>query len=226
MTDTTAPRPRLGEFSKPTNPRVRGTAEDNATSPVPPAETRDSDEEILAQIDSKDTDGEVEAKERMSLYEEMNQALLPVQDYRKFLKEHKISEDDAEDIVDALLTRGYYEEVTPITRRRNVTLRTREHRDLLRLQVVFQVKQPVYQGAVDELTVRYNLAASLVSFDDKAFEFPTHDTSDTAADKMFDVRMEYIERMPSPLFTKLSMKLAAFDRKIAAVMREGVSENF
>lgn len=223
-------RPRLGAFSKPSKPRARQEAEEVLKDRTEPDDEQRKAEEddLLAQVDDggKGSDVEKEAKERMSLYQEMQQALLPVEDYQAFLKEHNISEDEAEEIVDNLLTKGYHEETIPISKRRTVTFRTREHRDLLRLQAVFNVQQLLYQGAVDEMTVRYNMAASLREVNDQKFEFPTATTKDEDADKLFDKRMEFVERMPSPLFSKLSVKLANFDRKIAAVMREGVAENF
>ncbi|MHC4619088.1 MAG: hypothetical protein ACYTEQ_15195 [Planctomycetota bacterium] len=230
MTDTETTRPRLGDFSKPTAPRAHQSAEEALQSrtddPLTPSK-EEQEEALLSQIDSsEETPVEQEAKKRLSLYEEMQQALLPVQDYKKFLAEHDISEDEAEEIVDNLVTKGYHEEEFPISRRRSVTFRTREHRDLLRLQVMFQVQQPVFQGTIDEMTVRYNMAASMVSCIDQKFEFATLETPDKEADALFDKRMEYVERMPDPLFSKLSVKLAVFDRKISAVMREGVAENF
>jgi len=228
MTASEQDRPKLDAFSKPTNPRPRKIAEDAAQEPIVKAKPtqKEQEDELLAQTDAKETEGAQEAKARLSLYEDMHQALLPVQDYKKFLVEHAIDETDAEEIVDDLIVKGFYTESFDISRRYRVEFRTREHRDLLRLQMMFQVQQPVFQGAIDEMTVRYNLAASLVSFGSETFEFAATDTTDKDADDLFDKRMAYVERMPDPLFSKLSMKLALFDRKINAVMREGVSENF
>lgn len=59
-----------------------------------------------------------------------------------------------------------------------------------------------------------------------AFDHPMSTTDDKVADEMFDKRMIFVERIATPLFNKISVKLAQFDRKIAAVMREGVAENF
>jgi hypothetical protein len=172
---------------------------------------------------------EAKAKDRMSLYEDMSQALLPVKDYVKYLEEQKIEESKAAEIVDDLITKGYHEEEYTLTKRSSVVLRTREHLDTLRLHAALQAQQPIYNDILNEVVVRYNVASSLAAINGPngiRFEFPAPGASEADANKLFDVRMRYIERMPGVLFAKISVKLSEFDRLILSVMREGVAEHF
>lgn len=163
--------PRIGDFIKAAPvPPSGGTGIQSPTqSATATAGPTAADEALLDKMEFKETDGEREAKHRLSLYEEMQHALLPVQDYKKFLKEHEISETTAETIVDALLVKGFYEESIPLSKRVHMMLRTREHRDLLRLQATVQANPPLFQNVMDELTTRHNIAASLVEFNGQRF---------------------------------------------------------
>ena len=82
------------------------------------------------------------------------------------------------------------------------------------------------QEEQNEILVRYNLAGSLAKFKDDYFEFPDKSTTVEKADELFDIRLQYVERMASVLLTNISIKLGDFDRKVMAVMRRGVAENF
>jgi hypothetical protein len=197
-------RPRIGAFTKPKDRR----ADNNETQ-----ETSDQDQEAKKsnEDDEDDVDEsqmppktgvEAEAEDRLSLYQQMQDALLPVEDYKKYLKEQKIEETKAAEIVDNLMTNGFHEEEYDLSRSKSITFRTREQRDTLRLQAQMQIQRPLFQDAVDEMVTRYNMA------------------------KMFDDRLLFVERLPAPVWAKMSIKLAQFDRLVAAVMREGVAENF
>jgi hypothetical protein len=169
---------------------------------------------------------EQQAAERAQLYEEMVEGLTPIEDYQAFLKEQKISEEKAQDIVDNLFTKGFHSEKVTLTKRVSATLRTREHADTLRLQMALEVQRPIYNHVMQELTARYNLAASLERFGDTTFEHPEPGADKEKIEKLFDERLQFVERMADPAFYKLTDALVKLDRTVAAVMREGVAENF
>jgi hypothetical protein len=225
---STPTRPKLGDYVRPGDQPQKAKSADVAPKPAetPPPATTDED---TTQLPPEAAKQEQETKSRLSLYEDMSQALLPVKDYAKFLEEQKIEQSKAAEIVDDLLTKGYHEEEYPLTKRTNVVLRTREHLDTLRLHAAIQAQQPVYQDVQQEIVIRYNLAASLAAItgpNGRRFSFSTTETEEKEAHKFFDERLRYIERMPGALFAKISIKLAEFDRLILAVMREGVAEHF
>lgn len=215
--------PRPGDFVPPDQtarpPRKGGEEED---------EEKGTDEKTEAASKTHIPASEVEqqATDRAQLYEEMVQGLLPIEDYQAFLKEQGVSENDAQKIVDDLFTQGYYEEKVQLTKRVHAVLRTREHCDTLRLQMALELHRPIYTHVMQEIATRYNLAASLSHYYENTFAFPEGNTNKDDIEKMFDVRLLFVERMADPAFYKLSVLLAAFDRKVAAVMREGVAENF
>lgn len=222
MTNTGAQdQPSLGDFTRPGS----APSEDNARKDAA-AKKAEEDALLEKQGMDADTEEEQEARHRISLYEEMQAALEPVTDYKKFLKDHDISEEKAARIVDDLMTKGFYEEEYPLSQKYKVTLRTRERRDGIRLQGVLNARMPLLQTGMDELTTRYNLAASLAEYNGTRYNFPQADTSAKDVEKFFDVRMQVVEKLPDPMFYKLTQKLAKFDRMLAAVMREGVAENF
>lgn len=218
----TARAPSLGDFTRP------GSNPDENNVRTEDAKKRETEEDALLQQQGMGdaTEQEEVVRQRISLYQEMQDALLPVKDYKKFLKEQDIPEEKAARIVDDLLTKGYYEESFSISKKRHVVLRTRERRDAIRLEGVTNARMPLLASTVDELTTRYNLAASLAEYNEKRFSFPSPDTESAKVEEMFDERMRAVETLPDPMFYKLTQKLAIFDRMIAAVMREGVAENF
>lgn len=225
--EPTSTRPKLGDFVRP------GDKTTAATPPTPPAATATTSTEKATedttQLPPEAAKQEQEAKGRLSLYEDMSQALLPVRDYAKFLEEQKIEQSKAAEIIDDLLMKGYHEEEYPLTKRTSVIFRTREHLDTLRLHAALQAQQPIYQDVQQEIIIRYNVAASLAAItgpNGRRFSFSTADTEEKASHKLFDERLHYVERMPSALFAKISVKLAEFDRLVLAIMREGVAEHF
>jgi hypothetical protein len=223
-----ATRPKLGDFVRPgSRPETPEPQPPPAAAEPAAAVAAEADSEV--QVPAQTEQLEEAAKARLSLYEDMSQALLPVKDYTVFLKEQKIEESKAAEIVDDLITKGFHEETYEVTKRTSVVFRTRAHLDTLRLHAALQAQQPIYQDVAQELMIRYNMAASLAAIQGPhpiRFEFPTDKDDEKRAHELFDLRMRYIERMPGVLFGKLSIKLAEFDRLVAAVMREGVAEHF
>lgn len=214
--------PRPGDFVPPDRtPRPpRQEDEDGGDAPVKQTAQAAPKTNIPA------SEAEQEATERAKLYEEMAKETAPVEDYQAFLKEHDISEEKAAEIVDNLFTQGYHVEKYKLTKRTSAELRTREHEDTLRLQTFLEASRPLYMHVMQEITARYNLAASLQRFGDRVFKFPKPEDDKETIEKLFDERLTFVERMADPAFYKLSALLARFDRTVSAVMREGVAENF
>jgi hypothetical protein len=169
---------------------------------------------------------EAKAEERAYELEDMARDLAPVEDYQAFLRKHKISEDEASTIVDDLFMKGYYSETFQMTKRQKVVLRTRSHSDTLRLQAAIEAQRPYFAHDMQEIMARYNLAAALQQYGSEVFKFPEQNADRKEVEELFDTRLEFVERMPDPAFYRLTDILARFDRKVAAVMREGVAENF
>ena len=213
--------PRPGDFVPPDK------------EPRPPRQDEEGEEkgngekaEVAPKTSIPASEVEQQAADRAQLYEDMAQDLSPIEDYQAFLKEKGITEEKAQEIVDNLFTQGFHSEKVQLTRRVSATLRTREHADTLRLQMALEVQRPIYTHVLQEITARYNLAASMERFNDTTFKFPKSDADKEVIEGLFDERLKFVERMPDPAYYKLTDRLAKMDRTVAAVMREGVAENF
>lgn len=214
-------RPRLGDFTRPSKKRPQ----DNAPSAEELAARVKEDAPPDAMMPPESPE-EQEAQDRLKLYEQMQDTMTPIEDYKKYLEELDIDEEDAARIVDDLMTKGFYEETFKISKTRTCTLRTREHRDTVRLQTAMQIQRPLYQDSMNELQTRYNMAASLAAYNEETYYFPQQGDSVEKVDTLFDERLKAVECMPAPIFSVVSMLLAKFDQKILAILRPGVAENF
>ncbi len=146
--------------------------------------------------------------------------------YLEILKDNNVNEDEAQAIVDDMMTKGYYTEDVQITKKITATFRTRNHNDYLRYHTALQMLNPKYRQEEDEIALRYCLAGSLVRFDKTEFTHPPAKADEDTIRKSFDIRLEWIEAQPERLTALLAVKLNRFDQKIAVVMSEGVIENF
>lgn len=197
-------RPTIGDF--------RG-AEQNKPRP-PPAQESEEKEDPPKEEPAKTADAVSSAEALIANLD----FLTPVERYRERLKEMKIDIKDAENIYDAVLSKGYYEEYVRFRGNRRAVFRTRAYEDHLRLQTILEMQKPQLAISQDELITRYNLAASLFEWDGKPLK---HET-----DEDFDAVLALIRKFPGPIFSVLARELSKFDAKVMAVFDEGADENF
>jgi len=170
---------------------------------------------------------ETRATAQVDTYDRMQSALKPIQDYKKFLVEQKITEEKAAKVVDDLLSKGYYEETYQVTKALTIAFRTREQRDTMRLQTAMQIQRPLFDAAMHELITRYNMASSLSRYRAQVFKFAAPTTSEeNVFEELFNARLSFIEGLSTPIFNLVSIKLVEFDQLIMAIARPGVAENF
>lgn len=147
--------------------------------------------------------------------------------YKEILSDRDVSLDKARSIVDDMLTKGYYEEIIPITKNVTVTLRTRAHGDYIRYLRALEFIAPKFMDEQNEIQQRYFLAASIVAFKGDTFEHPEISKNNSKeVEDAFDVRLKWVEKLPERVVFLLLNKLSSFDQMIADVMSEGVVENF
>ena len=138
--------------------------------------------------------------------------------YEDELKTFNLSLDSAHEIVDAIITNFFWEELVPITKSLSVVLRTRTQKAQDNLNIALEkVKTQTDQAYFTELA-KHNLASSLVRYGEYEFN-PDEDES-------YNTSVDFVRRLPTPLFALLIDKLSWFDRKMATVMKEGCIENF
>lgn len=144
---------------------------------------------------------------------------VPEKTWEQKLKEHDINKEEAFKIIDAMLTKGFYERTYQLTKKTAVTFRTRsfEHQEIV--QRAIENDAPQYMGTVSLLMSKYNLAASLIRVGKTTFERGEDGKDYTQAFK-------FLSKLPYMVFNALIQKLAKFDRLVLTVMDEGALENF
>lgn len=146
-----------------------------------------------------------------------DEKLSPAERYEKMLARNEIDRNYASGVVDAILSKGYFEEYVHI-RGKRATFRTRTYDDHLRLQSALEFEKPTLALSQDDLITRYNLAASLCEWNGKKYP---HDS-----DKDFETIMADIRKLPLPVFSMLARELSKFDAKMMLIFSEGAPDSF
>lgn len=196
---------RIGDFSK-------DLTEKKVAPPAATAQTKERLESAEKKLDEEATDAERTLKPRLS--------------YEERLKEVGLTKEQAAEIVDDVLYKGFHFRDIPITSRMKIRLRTRQHRDMQRAQMYLEVSHPTYDTHYNDILMRYNAAASLEKWGNDVFEFPKKDDTNERVEELFNVRLNYVNGLADPAVRLLFSKCWAFDRKIIVALEEGAIENF
>jgi len=204
----TTDAPMIGQFSGPQDnaprlPTLKRT-EPVETPPDVPAEP-----EKKTEADTTKTPEEVHAE------------------FLSGLKRAAIDVVKAREIMDQILEKSHYTEIHNL-RKTEIVIRSRNYRDTLRTQRFLEAESPTYAVNVDEIIMRYNVAASLVRFGQRIFDHPEDDdkSSNTEIEKAFDARLRFTETLPSVVVGKLGTLVYNLDIKLQAVFAEGAPEDF
>ena len=186
-----ADRPTIGALrSKPGNePRV----------PAPPEKT-----------DEPETKKEEEEPKEL--------AKTPAEEYRERLKKSDISFEEATQIFDDVMDKGYHEVVVKLGKHGRAVFHTRQYSDHTRLQDQIERLAPKFAMITDDVINRYNLAASLHEWRGKII--PHNDEKDFAA------ALDLVFKMPGPAYALLVNELAKIDAKVMVIFSNGAAENF
>jgi len=138
--------------------------------------------------------------------------------YVEGLAQHNISVEEAAEIVDAMVSEFSYSETVTLTKRVDVVLRTRTPKVNKWFNEVVTKVPPQNDGVFFSLLASVNLAASMVQYGDRVFE--------NESKEGFNNALDFVNRLPQPVFSVLTERLSKFDAKMAAVLKEGYAENF
>jgi hypothetical protein len=144
--------------------------------------------------------------------------------YLDGLKEANVSREEAIGIIDAVLTKGVYEETSKIFNRIEITLATRSYDDLLRTARLIDNLSPQTTLYIQDLLVKYNLAASLKKYGSTVFT-PLNVGDTDLMDKLQE-RLDFIAALPEVAVKLLHQKLYTFESRVRAVFAEGAPEDF
>lgn len=139
--------------------------------------------------------------------------------YEDRLAENKVTPAEAHAIIDAVITKGYYEKTYQVTKTVRVTFRSRTVGNQEKLLEDLEQKQFGYKATIDTHVAKYNLAASLVALGPKGKEvrFDVDDPEKT---------LKFVSALPMPYYVLLLQKLGTFERLMFTVMDAGAIENF
>lgn len=181
-----------------------GPAPDDPQADTPKAESgADSLEEQLKQ-----------AQEQLDLT-----MMSPEERYKKRLEMNDISLKEAREVIDCVVVQMRpWREPYEIGKGTTVVFQTRTPKDTERLQKIMEETEPKYAATRDYESAKYNIAASIVKYGEHTFERKT--------EQDFRKILEWLQKIPNPLFTLLNKKLWEFDRKIDLIFQDGYLENF
>lgn len=198
---------RIGDFSRPTvDPPKAGPA-------APASPTKDALDKAEARLE------EAASKDE--------EALKPMAAFEEKLKAAGLTKEKAAEIVDAVLLQGYYSETIKITSNIFLKLRTRNARDIKRIQEMLEAQRFTLDSHYTEMWGRLLLAASIESFGKDKFDHPSpRKEAYDVVEKAFIERVNYIDSLPDPALRVLLQKLWKFDNRVSVAIEEGSIENF
>jgi hypothetical protein len=151
----------------------------------------------------------------------------PMERWRDAIENAGLSEEDADRILDSVLTTGYYEKPHKLFRGKlSVTLRSRDAASLQRVSDAIDAVRTNDTRVHTQTMNRYNLAASLVRYQDKLFKHPPTNADAQERDKAFFERLSYVDAIPAPVLVQLYNLLGKFDVAVYAAMSEGAELGF
>lgn len=153
-------------------------------------------------------------------------AKTPYEEWLEEIAEAKLSREEAARIVDAILTKGYYEESYRVNKTL-FTLRTRSTADADRTMEIIHEQRPSSTAHYSHLVSRINTASSLSKFGSTSFSHtPPAQNNRGALDLEWKERYRFITALPSPVFYLLTQILQRFDSKVSLAGDARSIENF
>lgn len=179
----------------------------------PPAAT---EEERIRQIEI----ARGKAKEYLSL--------APAERWKRNIDNAKLSVDEANEILDKVLERGYWEkEYDLYGGRLKLTLRSRDAAANQRVANALDEVRTFDQRVLDQARLRVQLASSLVKYRDKVLPVAAPDEAPAKHEATFAERLTFCDRfIAGPVIEAVYRALIDFDNKTYAALSEGASAGF
>jgi hypothetical protein len=151
----------------------------------------------------------------------------PMERWREAISAAELSEEEADKILDSVLSTGHYEKSYKIFRGKlAVTLRSRDSASLQRVSDALDSVRTNDVRVHTQTMNRYNLAASLVRYQDRQFKHPPSTGDLTDRDRAFAERLAFVDSIPAPILLQLYALLSKFDNAVFASLSEGAELGF
>lgn len=155
-------------------------------------------------------------------------SLTPAERWLRNIKNAGLEEDDANEILDKVLERGYWEKEYALYQGRlKILLRSRDAAANQRVANALDDVRTYDQAVINQARLRVQLACSLVRFRDKSLPTASPDQAMPEHDRAFSERMAFCDRfIAGPVIEALYRALVDFDSKTYAALSEGASSGF
>jgi hypothetical protein len=152
-----------------------------------------------------------------------------VERWRDNIKAAKLTEAEAEAILDAMLLEGYWEKTVNLYRGKlKVVFRTRDSFSILQTALaVDRLQHKEDERAVAQVSFRIALAGSLAQYRDKVMAQAKQGASNQEVERAFNQRLDFIDKeIPAAVVTTLWNALVEFDNEVGAALSEGAESGF
>lgn len=152
-----------------------------------------------------------------------------VERWRDNLKAAKLSEAEAEAILDAMLLHGFWEKAVRLYRGKlRVVFRTRDSFSILQTALAIdRLQHREDQRAVAQVSFRIALAGSLVQYGDKTLTHASLNAPNQEVERLFNQRLDFIDKeIPAAVIPTIWAALAEFDNEVSAALSEGAESGF
>ena len=151
----------------------------------------------------------------------------PMERWRDAIEAAGLSEEDADKILDSILATGHYDKTYKLFRGKMVVVfRSRDSASLQRVSNALDSIRTNDIRVHTQMMNRYNLAASLVRYQDKSFKHAAVNADVADREKFFADRLAFVDTIPAPVLVQLYSLLGKFDNAVFAAMSEGAELGF
>jgi len=153
--------------------------------------------------------------------------LSPLDRWKANLKAADITEDQANTILDAIITQGHYaQDYKLLHGRLRVRLRTRSASTLRRVGDALDQVRTNDPRVHNQVMGRLLLIDSLASYNKTTFSFPAATAPIDEQQAAYKQRADAVDAMPGMIYDTLMATLSRFDTQVAAACSEGDVEGF
>jgi hypothetical protein len=176
-------------------------------------------EAIAAKMQAEEPEEE-QPEQAAAKIEDDEEILTPIDRWRKGLETAKLTEEEADAIIDEMISRGFYEkEYTLFRGRLVVRFRSRDGQALERIARALDSVRTNDERVHSQIISRFNLASSLATYGDKKFTKPS-------TDEEFIERLKFVDSRPSAVLSQIYVALNNFDAQVFAALNEGAEMGF
>ncbi len=151
----------------------------------------------------------------------------PAEQWQQALKNANITEEQAYEIVDAIIHKGYWEKEYSLWNGRvKVVFRTRDAQHVFRVQAALEKLVDRTQFSVGQTIFRTNIAGSLAKYQSQALPHPEVKATGNEVEDSFRVRYEFVGKLPGPVFDQMCIAMGNFDAIVTAAASNGAAQGF